>query len=270
MEREKIIDKIKQLFGFIKIYDKHFFFTIKIYNENYRMSPTIKALTNNKIDINIKNEHSNFNIKIQDNSINSSSIKIKDTTISGETIRIDSMVFKLKDKDFIKGYEFGLERGYIQSITIMKKAEFMKNKTKILNIKLLLKNNLLIRKINRIKYNLNPVDGTFLMKRLPIKRGKQFIVWTKELQLNIWKQIIEYTRKRPTELEIIGIFSKIPIKIAHNIKINHIKRELLFSIRTKNDKLYKHGNDVVIVKGKTDEKIYIIPLTVEEKNENSR
>ncbi len=270
MEREKIIDKIKQLFGFIKIHDQNFSFTIKIYGKNHRITPIIKSLNDNKINLNIKEENSNINIKIKENSFNSSSIKIKDSSISEKTININSIIFKFNDENFIKGFKFGLKNGYIKNIAIMKKSEFMKNRIKIRNIQLLRRTILSINRINLLKYNINSINGTLLIKRLPVKRKRQFIVWTKELQLSIWKQIIEYTKNRPTELEIIGIFSKIPIRIAQNIKINYIKKELLFSIKQKNDKLYKQTNDVVIVKGKIDGKIHVVPLAIKEKiNENS-
>ncbi len=261
MERETIIDKIKQLFGFIKIQEQNFYFVNKIKSTRYDIPMDIKSFERDKIPIEIKEKTSDFLIKIKKNSINTNSIIIKDSSLSNKKTDIKNINLNFLQEKPAYEFKFGFEYPIVKDIVIMEKSKLIR-KISVNNIPIIMRKNIGVFKVVQLNHNIALIAATNLIRRFPVKRKARFVVWTRELQLKIWKQIIEYTKKRPMELEFIAIFSNIPIKITNDIKINYKKKELLFSIKEKNDKLYNDTKDIVIVKGKADNKTWVVPLSI--------
>ncbi len=101
-------------------------------------------------------------------------------------------------------------------------------------------------------------DGTLLSKKLRIKRRRNFFHYSKEEQLKIWKRIVEHTKKRPKELELLGLFSNFPISRASEIKINFKTGDIYFSIDEKNSKIKEVKGTIVVIRNKEDERVEII------------
>ncbi len=255
MGKEGLIEKLKKLFGFIKVKEADLNLTtgnhtlstvLKVKSDTYPFA--IEAVGASELNF------SDFKLKINDESKEEIKVVVKEESLSPKNIRVKSeQTLCLNNRvNEIRNLNI-ITKVFQQKID---KLKDLCNKIEIRSIKVWRRATILIHNLKLINRNLTVFQGNKLILKLRIKRRRNFFHYSKEEQLKIWKKIISHTKKRPKELELLGLFSNFPVSHASNIKINFKTGDIYFSILEKNSKILKET--IIIVRNKEDDKIEII------------
>ncbi len=251
MAGESLIDKLKKVFGYIKVYEKNIYLnTLSISVKNkIHFSPLSYDFKINELEnINIsRSELSSEEIKIEKEEFENKNIKVSSEVYHTENT---SIMIKELSEDFkknSKNIEFQLKDISEKRIEISKLKSFGKAlEVKRVNV------SYEKTKVNgyKLTFYIKPKENTHLSKKIPIKR-KTFPLYelSKEKQLSMWKAIIEKSKKSAKEIKIIGYFPEIPVSILKNVKVNPLKKEIEFEIKAqKNINIKKSGTVFFIYK----------------------
>ncbi len=258
MGKVGIIEQLKKLLGYAKteelsvdILSEIRQFPISLHSKTYKKGFEVKKLQTKgekilNFKIFIKNEQKeNLKSSIHEGSISSQEAKVINEKIFEKQIKIS----------FIESVKKSIPQ--IKYLKIEKLKDTV-NREKVKRVNLWKEKRAETRFVKLLNRAQKTSDGTFLSKKLRIKRRRNFFHYSKKEQLKIWKKIIEYTRKRPKELELLGLFSNFPLTRASEIKINFKTGDIYFSIDEKNSKIKEVKGTVVVIRNKEDERVEII------------
>ncbi len=255
MGKEGLIEKLKKLFGFIKVKEAN----LDLITSNYTIPTVLKAKSNtytfvidtaDTLDANF----SDFELNIKDESKEEITAKVKEESLSPEEIKVKSEQDLSLNKRVKEIKNLNITTNVFQQK--IDKLQDLGNKIETRSIKVWRRDTIKIHKLKLINRILTVFQGKRLILKFRIKRRRNFFHYSKEEQLNIWKKIISQTKKRPKELELLGLFSNFPVSHASNIKINFKTGDIYFSILEKNSKILKET--IIVVRNKEDDKIEII------------
>ena len=258
MGKTGLIDKLKKLFGFIKVKELDFSFK----NHSKRLPVSIKAKSKEKnFSINSistsKESFSQFNTNIISESKENIIASVKEGSFDTKKIKISSENIFHESTKILSNENFKIKSPTAKKIEI-ENLKKIANLNKLKNFKILKSSETKTRETKLLTKKSLIFNGTPLVLKLRIKRRRNFFHYTKEEQLKIWKKIVAHTGKRPRELELIGLFSNFPTKIASNIKLNFKTGDIYFSIDKKNSKIIEEREMIIVIRDKENENAEII------------
>ncbi len=251
MAGESLIEKLKRVFGYVKVYEKDIHFNILSISMKNKMNfhPLSYNLNINELE----------NINISTDELSSEELKIIKEEFENQNIKVLSEVYHTENtpveikeilEDFnvvFKDIEFQIKDIDWRRIEISKLKSFGKAlEVKRVNVsyeKAKVKEHML-------SFYTKTKENTHFSKKLPIKR-KTFPLYelSKDKQLSMWKAVIEKSKKSAKEIKIIGYFPEVPISILKNVKVNPVKKEIEFEIKDiKNPNIKKSGTVFFIYK----------------------